>query len=101
MLKLYDSKLSPYATRVRAQLYMKGLQAEFIAVPQGGSHTPEYATQPHQQRNIVILTVSMHSASLCAVWKYQICARACIQVPFDASIGPKPVVLHLQSRLLG
>ena len=43
MLKLYDSKLSPYATRVRAQLYLKGLQAEFIAVPQGGSHTPEYA----------------------------------------------------------
>ena len=43
MLKLYDSKLSPYANRVRLQIYLKGLDAQLIDVPQGGSHTAEYA----------------------------------------------------------
>lgn len=42
-MKLYDSKLSPYANRVRLQLYLKGIKAELIDVPQGGSHTAEYA----------------------------------------------------------
>ena len=42
-MKLYNSNLSPYATRVRMQLYMKGLKAEIVNVPQGGSHTADYA----------------------------------------------------------
>ena len=42
-MKLYNSQLSPYATRVRMQLYLKGINAELVAVPAGGSHTPEYA----------------------------------------------------------
>ena len=42
-MKLYDAKLSPYANRVRLQLYLKGIKAELIDVPQGGSHTAEYA----------------------------------------------------------
>ena len=42
-MKLYNANLSPYASRVRLQLYLKGIKAEIIAVPQGGSHTPEYA----------------------------------------------------------
>lgn len=42
-MKLYDSKLSPYANRVRLQLYLKGIKAELIDVPQGGSHTADYA----------------------------------------------------------
>ncbi len=41
-MKLYNSPLSPYATRVRMQLYLKGINAELVAVPSGGSHTPEY-----------------------------------------------------------
>ena len=42
-MKLYDSKLSPYANRVRLQLYFKKIPAELIDVPSGGSHTTEYA----------------------------------------------------------
>lgn len=42
-MKLYDSKLSPYANRVRLQLYLKGIDAQLIDVPSGGSHTAEYA----------------------------------------------------------
>jgi glutathione S-transferase len=42
-MKLYDSKLSPYANRVRLQLYLKGIDAQLIDVPQGGSHTADYA----------------------------------------------------------
>lgn len=42
-MKLYNAMLSPYASRVRMQLYIKGIKAEFVAVPPGGSHTPEYA----------------------------------------------------------
>jgi glutathione S-transferase len=42
-MKLYDSKLSPYANRVRLQLYLKGIKAELVDVPTGGSHTAEYA----------------------------------------------------------
>jgi glutathione S-transferase len=42
-MKLYNSPLSPYATRVRMQFYLKGINAELVAVPAGGSHTPEYA----------------------------------------------------------
>ena len=42
-MKLYNSNLSPYATRVRMQLYMKGLKADIVDVPQGGSHTADYA----------------------------------------------------------
>ena len=41
-MKLYNSNLSPYATRVRMQLYIKGIKAELVAVPAGGSHTPDY-----------------------------------------------------------
>lgn len=41
-MKLYNSNLSPYATRVRMQLYIKGIKAELVAVPSGGSHTPDY-----------------------------------------------------------
>ncbi|MEQ1753759.1 MAG: glutathione S-transferase family protein [Micropepsaceae bacterium] len=42
-MKLYDSKLSPYSSRVRLQLYFKNLSVEVIDVPSGGSHTAEYA----------------------------------------------------------
>jgi glutathione S-transferase len=41
-MKLYNANLSPYASRVRMQLYIKGIKAELVAVPAGGSHTPEY-----------------------------------------------------------
>jgi glutathione S-transferase len=41
-MKLYDSKLSPYANRVRLQLYLKGIDAQLIDVPSGGSHTADY-----------------------------------------------------------
>ena len=41
-MKLYNANLSPYATRVRMQLYLKGIKAELVAVPSGGSHTPDY-----------------------------------------------------------
>ena len=41
-MKLYNSNLSPYATRVRMQFYLKGIKAELVAVPAGGSHTPDY-----------------------------------------------------------
>jgi glutathione S-transferase len=41
-MKLYNSNLSPYASRVRMQLYVKGIKAELVAVPSGGSHTPDY-----------------------------------------------------------
>jgi glutathione S-transferase len=41
-MKLYNANLSPYAARVRMQLYIKGIKAELVAVPQGGSHTPDY-----------------------------------------------------------
>ena len=41
-MKLYDSMLSPYSTRIRLQMYLKGIQAEIVAVPSGGSHTPDY-----------------------------------------------------------
>mgnify|MGYP003395257634 FL=1 len=42
-MKLYNANLSPYASRVRLQLYLKGIKAEIVAVPAGGSHTPDYA----------------------------------------------------------
>jgi glutathione S-transferase len=42
MMKLYNAMLSPYASRVRMQLYIKGIKAELVAVAQGGSHTPDY-----------------------------------------------------------
>ena len=41
-MKLYNSNLAPYATRVRMQLYIKDIKAELVAVPSGGSHTPDY-----------------------------------------------------------
>ena len=41
-MKLYNANLSPYASRVRMQLYIKGIKAELVAVPAGGSHTPDY-----------------------------------------------------------
>ncbi len=42
-MKLYNSNLSPYTARVRMQLYLKGMKAEFVPPPGGGVHTPEYA----------------------------------------------------------
>ena len=42
-MKIYDSGLSPYSARIRLQVYLKGLKAEMISVPAGGTHTPEYA----------------------------------------------------------
>ncbi|MCE9521105.1 MAG: glutathione S-transferase family protein [Alphaproteobacteria bacterium] len=42
-MKLYNADLSPYASRVRMQLYLKGIKAELVAVAAGGSHTAEYA----------------------------------------------------------
>lgn len=42
-MKLYNVNLSPYAGRVRMQLYIKGLKAEVVPPPGGGIHTPEYA----------------------------------------------------------
>ncbi len=41
-MKLYNANLSPYASRVRMQLYIKGLKAELVHLQAGGSHTPEY-----------------------------------------------------------
>lgn len=43
LMKLYNSKLSPYSARVRAQIYAKGLDVELIDPPGGGVHSPEYA----------------------------------------------------------
>lgn len=42
-MKLYNANLSPYASRIRMQLYIKGLKAELLSPPGGGIHTPEYA----------------------------------------------------------
>jgi glutathione S-transferase len=41
-MKLYNNNLSPYASRTRLQIYLKGLKAQVIDVPAGGTHTPEY-----------------------------------------------------------
>lgn len=41
-MKLYNSKLSPFAARVRVQIYAKNLGVELIDPP-GGVHSPEYA----------------------------------------------------------
>jgi len=41
-MKLYNNNLSPYAGRTRLQLYFKGLNAQVIDVPTGGTHTPDY-----------------------------------------------------------
>ena len=41
-MKLYNSNLSPFASRVRAQIYAKGLSVELVDPP-GGPHSPEYA----------------------------------------------------------
>lgn len=35
-MKLYNSNLSPYASRVRMQVYAKGMKVEFAAPPEGG-----------------------------------------------------------------
>jgi len=41
-MKLYNSDLSPYASRVRMQLYVKGIKAQMIATSAGDAHTPDY-----------------------------------------------------------
>lgn len=41
-MKFYNNNLSPYASRNRLQLYWKGLDAQIIDVPTGGTHTPDY-----------------------------------------------------------
>ena len=41
-MKLYDSAISPYASRVRLQLYYKGLQVDLVKLPQGGTKTDEF-----------------------------------------------------------
>lgn len=40
-MKLYEATLSPFAARVRAQLYAKGIDVERVAPP-GGLASPEY-----------------------------------------------------------
>ena len=42
-MKLYNADLSPYASRVRLQLYIKGIKADILPPPGGGVHTPEFA----------------------------------------------------------
>jgi glutathione S-transferase len=40
-MKLYSAGLSPFAARVRAAIYLKGLDIDIVA-PEGGSKSPEY-----------------------------------------------------------
>lgn len=42
-MKLYDSALSPYSSRVRLQLYLKGINADIVPMAQGAAKTAEYA----------------------------------------------------------
>ncbi len=42
--KLYNSNLSPFAARVRIQMYAKGLDVEFVNLP-GGMSAEEFATK--------------------------------------------------------
>lgn len=41
-MKLYDSTISPYASRVRLQIYYKGLPVEMVKVAQGGTKTDAF-----------------------------------------------------------
>jgi len=41
-MKIYNNNLSPYASRTRLQVYLKGLDAQIIDVPVGGTSTPDY-----------------------------------------------------------
>lgn len=41
-MKLYSVDLSPYAARVRLQIYLKGIAAEIVPPPEGGLKSPDY-----------------------------------------------------------
>jgi glutathione S-transferase len=41
-MKLYSADLSPFAARVRAQIYAKGLDIEIVPPPPAGTKSPEY-----------------------------------------------------------
>ena len=41
-MKLYSVDLSPFAARVRASIYVKGLDIEIVAPPEAGTKSPEY-----------------------------------------------------------
>ncbi len=41
-MKLYNADLSPFAGRVRMQVYAKGLDVEIVRPPEGGLKSPEY-----------------------------------------------------------
>lgn len=69
-MKLYNSNLSPYATRVRMQLYMKGLKAEIVNVPQGGSHTAEYAKMNPMEKIPTLDDNGFHLPESSAIGEY-------------------------------
>jgi glutathione S-transferase len=55
-MKLISSDLSPFATRVRAAIYAKGLDVEIIPPPAGGIKSPEYlAMNPMGRIPVLVL----------------------------------------------
>ena len=41
-MQLYNSQLSPFSSRIRIQIYAKGLDVEFLEPPDGGHGSDAY-----------------------------------------------------------
>ena len=55
-MKLYSAGLSPFAARVRASIYVKGLDIEIVAPPESGAKSPEYlALNPMGKIPVLVL----------------------------------------------
>jgi glutathione S-transferase len=55
-MKLYSVGLSPFAARVRASIYVKGLDIEIVAPPEAGTKSPEYlALNPMGKIPVLVL----------------------------------------------
>lgn len=55
-MKLYSVGLSPFAARVRASIYVKGLDIEIVAPPEAGTKSPEYlALNPMGKVPVLVL----------------------------------------------
>jgi glutathione S-transferase len=69
-MKLYNADLSPYASRVRLQLYLKGIKAEILPPPGGGIHTPEFAKINPLERLPAIDDNGFHLPESSAILEY-------------------------------
>src|SRR5437868_3146275 len=69
-MKLYNANLSPYASRIRLQLYIKGLKAEIVELGAGGSHTPEYAKMNPLERIPTLDDGGFHLPESSAIGEY-------------------------------